>query len=124
MLDEASAPGIVAFFTTLTQVHGKTVLAISHDSKAKQSDNRAENVYGHRLLIDRAAAVIRVDKSGADAIQISWPKVRLGREPESLIYDRDPDTLWLSGGQVQQARVEKKARETIESIGGYDDIFG
>lgn len=117
MLDESSAPGIVAFFTKLAQDYGKTVIAIAHDSKAKQTDNRAENVYGHRLLIDRASMICRVEKAPTGLI-LSWPKVRLAKEPESMVYERDVETLWLSSsGKIQQAEVAIKK-------GPVDDLFG
>lgn len=117
MLDEATAPGIVAFFTRLTQQYQKTVVALGHDVKQAQKDNRAENMYGHRLLIDRASMIMRIDKAG-DGLIISYPKVRLARAPESLQYDRDPATLWLKSAAIA-IELPKGKNESFK-----DSLFG
>lgn len=120
MLDDATAPGIVAFFTRLNQTYGKTVIALGHDVKSIK-DNRAESMYGARLLMDKSSMILRVDKAG-DGLTLSFPKVRLAREPEPMNYDRDPDTLWLSGGTTSAAvkvKVEKKFDAADK-----DNLFG
>lgn len=117
MLDEATAPGIVAFFTQLTQTYQKTVIALGHDVKQQAKDNRAENMYGHRLLIDRSSMVMRIDKAG-DGLTISYPKVRLAKPPESMQYDRDLETLWLKDPMPKAPKDVKKVEVAK------DDMFG
>lgn len=117
MLDEATAPGIVAFFTQLTQSYEKTVVAIGHDVKQQAKDDRAENMYGHRLLIDRSSMVMRVDKAG-DGLVITYPKVRLAKPPEPMQYDRSPETLWLSNPMTKVSKDVKKVEIAK------DDLFG
>lgn len=120
MLDEASAPGIVDFFTLLNRQYGKTILALSHDKKDAPKSGRAEDVYGHRYLIDRCSMVLRVEKA-QDALLLTFPKVRLAKEPDPMTYDRDPQTLWLSGGMPKQ---DHAVKVFLEDKTGKDELFG
>lgn len=99
MLDERSGIGLVEFFNTLI-AHGKTVIILGHDTKeaARNGHNRAEDGYGHRLLIDRASLIIRVSKWGdsKEHVTVGFPKVRLGKEPPTTVYARNEQTLWLT----------------------------
>jgi hypothetical protein len=122
MLDDATAPGIVAFFTKLNQTHGKTVIALGHDVKSIK-DNRAESMYGNRLLMDKSSMILRVDKAG-DGLMLSFPKVRLAREPEPMTYDRDPETLWLSGGLTASTKVTIEKKKLKSNEIDKDDLFG
>ena len=118
MLDEATAVGIVAFFTQLTVRHGKTVVALGHDVKSIGNDKRAESMYGHRLLMDRASMVLRVDKAGDD-LALSWPKVRLAAQPDTEVYERDATTLWLGTGHSPKETIKVATREERED----DNLF-
>lgn len=120
MLDEATAVGIVSFFTQLCQRHGKTVIALGHDIKSIGNDKRAESMYGHRLLMDRASMILRVDKAG-DGLALSWPKVRLAASPETEVYDRDPNTLWLgTSHSPKETVIEVKKHEEREDLGDFE----
>jgi len=100
MLDERTAPGIVNFFGELNGM-GKTVVALGHDTKdaAKAGILRAESMYGHRLLMDRASLIARMemeDLEDDEHVTIIWPKVRLAKKPATAVYLKDPQTLWLT----------------------------
>ena len=98
MLDDESAPGIVAFFNKLTAGYGKTVIALGHDRKeaVRQKNSRAEDMYGARILMDKSSVIIRLEKHDEHNIKISYPKVRLAKEPLTAVFARDPTTLWLT----------------------------
>lgn len=99
MLDEATAPGIVAFFDMLTS-EGKTVIALGHDTKdaVRHSGARAEDMSGHRYLMDRASTIVRIsgDVEDDEHVTLTWPKIRLGRKLSPTPYVRDLETLWLT----------------------------
>lgn len=118
MLDEATAVGIVAFFTELCNQRGKTIIALGHDIKSVGNDKRAESMYGHRLLMDRSSLVLRVEDIGDNALALSFPKIRLGKKPDTLVYERDIDTLWLSGGKAVEtpAKVNRKEKQDDEEL--------
>lgn len=105
MLDEASAPGIVAFFDMLTG-EGKTVIALGHDSKdaVRNKSSRAEDMFGHRLLMDRSSTIVRLhaEADNDELITVKWPKIRLGRTLQPVTYSRNPETLWLTKASDDQ----------------------
>lgn len=99
MLDDATAPGIVAFFDMLTG-EGKTVIALGHDSKdaVRHRSARAEDMFGHRLLMDRSSTIVRLyaETDQDEYITVKWPKIRLGRALPTATYSRNIETLWLT----------------------------
>lgn len=130
MLDERTAPGIVSFFAELNNL-GKTVLALGHDTKdaAKQGILRAEAMYGHRLLMDRASLIMRMeqeDLTDDERVAILFPKVRLAPKPKPLIYLKDMNTLILTKtteepkflqGKGRAKANGKSVRRTLEDAG-------
>lgn len=117
MLDEATAPGIVAFFDMLT-AEGKTVIALGHDSKdaVRHRGARAEDMFGHRLLMDRSSTIVRLygEVDDDEHVTLTWPKIRLGRALPTTTYSRNTDTLWLtkSSDDMTQVKVKRDLKKS------------
>lgn len=120
MLDEATAPGLVAFFDQLTS-EGKTVIAIGHDTKdaVKHRAARAEDMSGHRYLMDRASTVVRIsaEPDENEFVTLTWPKIRLGAKLQPTEYSRDTNTLWLTKSVDDHTTREKKVNRAMKDAG-------
>jgi hypothetical protein len=131
MLDERSGPGLVAFFHEITGM-GKTVIALGHDIKdaKKQGILTAESMYGHRILMDQASLIIRLDQEDPEDdehVTVIFPKVRLARKPKAAVYYKDPATLWMS--KTTDAPFQRKTTRKAVREAGFDDsqikdVFG
>lgn len=97
MLDEATGLGLVEYFQFLKS-EGKTVFVLGHDTKeaVRSSRSIAEDAYGYRLLGDQASMMLRVEKWDEEHVVLSFPKLRMAKEPKPVVYARDETTLWLT----------------------------